>query len=211
VRVGDTVRRPVGPRSHFVQQLLGHLASVGFDGAPRFLGIDEQGREMLSLLPGEPLPGTVILTDQQLRSAAELLRRYHAAAASAPRELRGSGHTIAHGDVGPWNILWQGETANALIDFDEARPGEPLTDIAYFAWKGLRLHAAGPPAPEQQRRLTLLAEACRVAVDAALFVAIDRAYESMIDKGLLERWPMSAIREIEAERAWYRQSFAACY
>jgi hypothetical protein len=30
----------------------------------------------------------------------------------------------------------------------------------------------------------------------------------MIDKGLLARWPIGAIREIEAERAWYRQAFA---
>lgn len=209
MRVGDTVRRPVGSRSDFVQQLLSYLASVGFDGAPRFLGIDEQGREMFSLLPGEPLPGTVVLTDEHLRSAAELLRRYHAAAATAPEALRGSAETVVHGDVGPWNILWQDERALALIDFDEARPGERLTDIAYFAWKGLRLNAAGPPAPEQRRRLTVVADAVGVAVDVVLFEAIDHSYQAMIDKGLGERWPMSVIREIEAERGWYRQAFPA--
>jgi Phosphotransferase enzyme family len=208
VRVGETVRRPVGSRSAFVQQLLTHLASVGFDGVPTFLGIDEQGREMLSFLPGEPLPGTAILTDKQLRSAVDLLYRYHDAAASAPRELRGTAETVVHGDVGPWNILWQGEAALALIDFDEARPGDRLSDIAYFAWKGLRLNAAGPPAVEQRRRLTVLAEAAGVAVDAALFEAIDSAYGSMIDKGLREQWPTSVIREVENERSWYRESFA---
>lgn len=208
VRVGDTVRRPVGPRSDLVQQLLRHLASVGFAGAPRFLGIDEQGREMFSLLPGEPLPGVALLTDDQLRSGAELLRRYHAAAASAPRELRGSGDTIVHGDVGPWNILWRGETALGLIDFDAARPGYGLTDIAYFAWKGLRLNPAGPPVAEQQRRISVLAQAYGVPVDAALYDAIDRAYHSMVEKGLAEQWPPDAIEEIEAERTWYRQYLA---
>jgi phosphotransferase family enzyme len=207
-RVGETVRRPVKPRSAFVQKLLDHLASAGFDGAPRFLGVDEQGREIFSLLAGEPLPGTVILTDEQLCSAAGLLRRYHDAAASSPRDLRGNSETIVHGDVGPWNILWQGEAAGALIDFDDARPGERLTDIAYFAWKGLRLNAAGLPVPEQRRRLALLAEVCGVAVDAALFAGIDRAYGSMIDRGVLERWPTTVIREVEAERSWYRESFA---
>jgi len=40
VRIGDTVRRPVGPHSPLVHALLAHLESVGFEGAPRFLGID---------------------------------------------------------------------------------------------------------------------------------------------------------------------------
>jgi hypothetical protein len=35
VRVGDTVRRPVGPRG--VQALLRWYEHVGFEGAPRFL------------------------------------------------------------------------------------------------------------------------------------------------------------------------------
>ena len=44
VRVGDTVRRPPEPRG--VQELLCWYEHVGFAGAPRFLGLDEQGREM---------------------------------------------------------------------------------------------------------------------------------------------------------------------
>lgn len=129
VQVGGTVRRPVGPRSDFVHRLLAHLESVGFAGAPRFLGVDEMGREMLTLPPGAPLPGTVTLSDEQLRSAARLLRSHHDAAASAPDDLLLTCDTVVHGDVGPWNILWQGETATALIDFDEARPGERLLDF----------------------------------------------------------------------------------
>ena len=37
VRVGETVRRPPTANSDFVKRLLGHLASKGFDGAPRVL------------------------------------------------------------------------------------------------------------------------------------------------------------------------------
>ncbi len=33
--------------------LLRHLEARGFAGAPRVLGLDEQGREVLSYLPGE--------------------------------------------------------------------------------------------------------------------------------------------------------------
>ena len=48
VRIGDTVRRPQRATSPAIHALLRHLADVGFPGAPRFLGIDEQGREVLS-------------------------------------------------------------------------------------------------------------------------------------------------------------------
>jgi len=52
VRIGDTVRRPLHRNSEFVHALLRHLEAVGFDGAPRLLGIDEHGREILSFIEG---------------------------------------------------------------------------------------------------------------------------------------------------------------
>jgi hypothetical protein len=86
VRVGDTVRRPLRPSSPATQALLEHLERVGFsagsEGAPTFLGVDEQGREVLSYLPGEtvtaPYPAWS-MTDAALDSVAHLLRRYHEA------------------------------------------------------------------------------------------------------------------------------------
>ena len=85
VRVGDTVRRPCRPTSPATHALLRHLALVGFAGAPRFLGIDPEGREMLSYVAGRaitpPYPPWA-LTDAALVSVATLLSRYHAAAAS---------------------------------------------------------------------------------------------------------------------------------
>ena len=53
VRVGDTVRRPAGPWTPAVHALLSYLADRGFTGAPRPLGFDEQGREVLTFLEGE--------------------------------------------------------------------------------------------------------------------------------------------------------------
>jgi hypothetical protein len=53
VRVGDTVRRSAGPWTPAVHALLAHLAGTGFTGAPRPLGFDEQGREVLTFLEGE--------------------------------------------------------------------------------------------------------------------------------------------------------------
>ena len=48
--IGDTVRKPVGAWTPAVHALLNHLENVGFDGAPRVLGIDDSGREVLTYL-----------------------------------------------------------------------------------------------------------------------------------------------------------------
>lgn len=53
VRRDGTVRRPHGPHSPAVEAYLLHLERAGFERAPRFLGIDDDGREVVSLLPGE--------------------------------------------------------------------------------------------------------------------------------------------------------------
>ena len=45
VGVGDEVRRPGKPWTVTVHSALRHLEDVGFDGAPRARGFDEQGRE----------------------------------------------------------------------------------------------------------------------------------------------------------------------
>ncbi|MDR2984856.1 MAG: hypothetical protein LBV34_08440, partial [Nocardiopsaceae bacterium] len=51
VRVGDTVRRQSGAWTPAVHALLEYLDGR-VDGIPRVLGQDEQGREVLSYLPG---------------------------------------------------------------------------------------------------------------------------------------------------------------
>src|SRR3954447_21613456 len=82
VRVGDTVRRPQRATSLATHALLRHLVDVGFSGAPRFLGVDEQGREVLSYVSGTAITPPYrawALTDDALVSVALLLRAYHRA------------------------------------------------------------------------------------------------------------------------------------
>lgn len=80
VRVGDTVRRAAGPWTPAVHALLRHLRARGFRQAPEPLGIDQQGREILTLLPGRvatyPLPAFV-WSDDTLVAVARLLAAYH--------------------------------------------------------------------------------------------------------------------------------------
>jgi hypothetical protein len=143
VRVGDTVRRPVGPHSPLVHALLTHLESAGFEGAPRFLGIDESGREVLSYIDGEvagrPRPPW-IADETRLASVGRLVRAYDDAAASFPlppgalpgaTAARPAGippapayrpELIGHVDITPENVVFRNGRAYALIDFDLARP-----------------------------------------------------------------------------------------
>src|SRR5262245_48354779 len=82
VRVGDTVRRPVGPWTDSVDALLAHLRQVGFTGAPRPHGRDEQGRQVLEYVPGELCDHTGNFSLAELGEIGRMLRDLHDAAAS---------------------------------------------------------------------------------------------------------------------------------
>jgi hypothetical protein len=143
-RAGNTVRRPVAPCGTATHALLAHLAAVRFDGAPRLLAADAV-TETLTYIDGRaavPPLRDEMLTDQALASVAELLRRYHQAAASFdpagyrwPRRVpaRFTTRLVSHNDVHPANVIFRDGRAAALIDFDLAGPGSASWDLAAAA------------------------------------------------------------------------------
>jgi Ser/Thr protein kinase RdoA (MazF antagonist) len=153
VRVGDTVRRPVGAHSPAVHALLEHLERVGFEGAPRFLGMDERGREVLTFIEGE-VPGAPFepwtLSEETRASVARLLARYHEAVAGfrSPPDARWDSHVpdelagdvICHADVARENVVCRERCAVALIDFDRAAPADPVFDLASALLQWIPLH-----------------------------------------------------------------------
>ena len=143
VRFGETVRRPVGPWTPAVHELLRHLEQVGFDGAPRLLGIDGN-IEVLQFMPGAvavpPFPAWSA-SDALLVSVAELQRRYHDAVADfrpSERAVWGhgpppgefSGTLVCHNDLCLENVVVSDGRAVAFVDFDFARPVHRVWDIA---------------------------------------------------------------------------------
>ena len=132
VRIGDTIRRPITGHATFVHDLLKHLEGCGFAGAPRFLGIDSAGREILSFIPGSVPPELGAFSDDQLAAAARLLRQLH----DATRDCSlGDGHeVVCHGDASPCNCVFVDGMPAAFIDFDGAHPGSRLEDLGYAAW-----------------------------------------------------------------------------
>jgi hypothetical protein len=99
VRVGDTVRRPPEPPG--VVALLQWYETTGFDGAPRYLGIDEQGREMLTFVEGDPAFAPVPSNDDVVSEIGQLLRRAHDAQAgfAPPQDAAWDAH-VAGGATG---------------------------------------------------------------------------------------------------------------
>jgi Ser/Thr protein kinase RdoA (MazF antagonist) len=140
VRVGDTVRRPLHRNSRFVHALLRHFEAVGFDGAPRLLGTDGEGREILTYIEGEVFIGphevgdpVRILSDRQLASAGRLIRRFHDATAGT--SLAGGAEVVCHPDLGQHNIVFRNEDAVAIIDWDEdVAPGPRILDLSHAVW-----------------------------------------------------------------------------
>jgi aminoglycoside phosphotransferase (APT) family kinase protein len=160
VRVGATMRRPAYRRSAYVDALLTHFAQVGFTGAPRALGYDDAGRQILTFIEGE-VPdheGPVRLPDARVRSGAALIRAFHDATVSSA--LRGDQEVVCHGDLGPHNTVFRGDEAVAIIDYDDdVGPGTRLDDFAQAVWGFADLTDSDVAVAEQARKTRLMCEA----------------------------------------------------
>jgi hypothetical protein len=154
VRVGDTVRRPPGERDELVRDVLLYLEKAGFDGAPRYLGVDSAGRQALTYVEGEvagrPRPPW-IADEERALSVARLLRAYHDAIEgfgipqNLPAPIQPPGlpdlddplELIGHQDITPENVIFREGRAYALIDFDLVRPvsraGEVVNLMLWWA------------------------------------------------------------------------------
>ncbi len=195
VRVAHTVRRVGRPWSPTVLDLLRHLEAEDFGGAPRALGFDDRGREVLSYIDGEVgvgLPeadagpaedGHWVRRDDVLVHLGGLVRAYHDAAATFPWtarewqvEVREPVETVCHNDLSPWNVVFRAGVPVALIDWESAAPGPRAWDLGYAAWRWVpfwseeRCRAAGLPTSieEKARRFCLLLHAYGVEPDVGI-------------------------------------------
>jgi aminoglycoside phosphotransferase len=193
-RAGDTVRREWKPDSVRIHTLLQHLESKGLRGVPRFLGIDDKGREVLSFIEGEagnyPLQ-TYMWSDKALQEIASMLRRYHDAVRDFPIEdwqpldnTPQPFEVICHNDFAIYNIIFQNETPIGVIDFDMAAPGPRLWDIVYALYTCVPLSRLYHTEAGEAVYYDAAKDAERIKKRVALF--FDSYGMQGIEKGVLE-------------------------
>lgn len=207
VRKGATVRRPAGPHSGVVRAVLDHLERSGFDGAPRYLGVDGAGRDVLTYVEGQvagrPWPSWVADEDR-LVDLARLVRRLDDALAplgvpdglappaeepaGIPERLGPPPVILGHVDITPENVVWRDGRAHALIDFDLCRPCAPLDEVLNLLLWWAPLMPVGDRA-EAMREVDPFARA-HLVVDA---YGLDRA----------SRAHLAAAAVRTAERSWH--------
>ena len=152
VRVGDTVRRPLKPDAVDVHALLRHFEVVGFDGAPRFLGIDAKNREIVSYIEGwAPLHNGYRLSEDAVRAGGRLLRRVHDLTEGT--KFASGAEVACHPNLSQPNFVFRGSLPVAIIDWDGTRPGTRLRNFADFLWAFVHpaVYGEGDPAERMLR------------------------------------------------------------
>jgi hypothetical protein len=198
-RVGSTVHRATGPWTPAVHALLRHLEQVGFE-APRVLGIDQEGREVLAYVAGQggvdPYPAR-LWDDAVLAQVGRLIRRYHDATAAfvpppgaswqslvgAPRESE----VVCHNDLSPANTIYGEQGPRTFVDWDLAAPGPRQWDLAYAAYRFVPLYPddgcerLGIPVMPRGTRIRILCDAYGLGGDRKLLDVVEARILSLYD------------------------------
>jgi tRNA A-37 threonylcarbamoyl transferase component Bud32 len=225
VRLGNTVRRRPAARAEFVHCLLQLLEQADWPGAPRFLGFDEDGREMLSYVDGhaawEARQPAGVTSQASLRRVGELVREFHELTAGT--DLAGSNEVVCHNDLSPGNTIYRdggtGLRPVAFIDWDLAAPGRRIHDIALVCWQFLNL---GPDIDDVAATAALMQVICDGygLTDVSELVPIilwwqDRCWRGISDgamagdPAMVSLRDIGAVLEVQAAYRWTQQHRAA--
>ena len=150
VRVGDTVRRAAEPGSASAARLLSYLEASGYPYAPRYLGIDDRGRDILTYIPGRTTDHPSQRADGAYARGAVMLQALHDRTAGHP--LAAGRECFLHGDPGPFNAIFQDGMPVAFIDWTSCRPGSGWT--IWATWRGPGASRRWATCPSTSRRRT---------------------------------------------------------
>jgi len=211
------VRKQAGAATDGIDALLRHLDQVGFAGAPRSLGRDDLGRQVLEFIPGETAYALPTLTTSELHRIGRLIRELHDATESFQPSQRPAPQwqvaippdredLICHHDLAPWNLVRDGDRW-VFIDWDGAGPGSRLWDLAYAAQSFIPLNPGGAPHLEGPRLLALadgydLNDQQRQAFPALIAGHTRGMYDLLRESSLTGRQPWARLYAEGHGEAW---------
>lgn len=215
VLVENTVRKSPPRDPDFVHRLLRHFEQQCWDGAPRFLGTDDRGRDVLGFIDGE-VPWRQgheppsIRSESSLAAVARLVRRFHDLTAGT--DLAGRHEVVCHNDLSPKNTVYRDADGPlhpvAFIDWDIAAPGERVQDVAHVCWQYVGLGPTIPDAAAAARLVRVVAVAYGLADRSTLVDTIlwwqDRCWRGIDAAAETGEPAMVRLRElgtVEAVRA----------
>jgi len=147
VKIGNIIHKKAPEQHPMVRAYLLYLEKEKMQGVPRFLGIDEQGRDMLSYLPGKtmgpdyPHDHPCLHSDQCVIDTARFMRKLHDISVGfLPRAVEAgwinpffsneAPEIICHGDAATWNFVFVNDRIAGLFDFEQAYPGTRYWELA---------------------------------------------------------------------------------
>jgi hypothetical protein len=179
-RTGNEIVRRAPVNANVTHRYLRHLRANTFDLAPQPLELLADGTERLSFLEGAaavPPYSLEQVSEDALVSVARAARRLHDAGEGFtwPEHTEPRTHLLAapvqidcigHGDLSPWNIVFDGSTVAGIIDWDMCGPSSRAWDFAYTAHHFVPFH---PPhhlepwgwrsVPDRRTRLNTMVDA----------------------------------------------------
>lgn len=144
VKIGKTVRRNQTEYSHSIHELLKYLDKCNYSFSPRYLGNDENNREILTYIEGEVGTDPVkryMRSYEMITMIAKEMKLFHDLThefnentklkwqINYPKPFENG--VICHNDFAPYNTIFRNYKPVGLIDFDVCGPGPRLWDIAY--------------------------------------------------------------------------------
>lgn len=179
VLASGTVRKSPPRDPVFVRRLLRHFEHHHWTGAPRFIGTDHRGREMLTFIDGEvpwrqnhEPPST--RSEQSLAAVARHVRHFHDLTAGT--DLADGHEVVCHNDLSPKNTVYRDASGQmmpvAFIDWDIAAPGARIHDVAHVCWQYVGLGPNVQDAPAAAKLVGVIADAYGVADRSTLIDTI---------------------------------------
>jgi len=190
IRDGNVVRRTSGSHSVFLSAVLKILEEAAYPYAPRYLGRDDAGHDVLEYIPGSisQRGSCEGRSERSYEVAARMLRELHDITSRSA--LAAEAECIVHDDVGPFNTIFVDKMPVAFIDWDCARPGNRSSDLGLLAAHWCILTSSEPD---------LHLEAQRMA-------SVLKGYDMFDPEELLQA--AVTVMRANAEYSWYRTKLA---